>query len=229
MEETAGKLYLIPTPIGNLKDMTYRAVETLNSCDFVYAEDTRTSGVLFKHYEISSSLRSFHLHNEHEKVKEIVSLVGQGKIIGLVSDAGTPGISDPGFLAARACVEAGLQIEALPGATAFVPALVESGLPCDKFVFEGFLPQKKGRKTRLETLANETRTIVFYESPYRVLKALEEFALYFGEERKVAACREISKMFHQTIRGTVLEVKNHFATHAPKGEFVLILEGKNDK
>lgn len=209
--------------------MTFRAVEVLKSCDYVYAEDTRTSGILFKHYEINVPLRSFHIHNEHEKIEEIVRLVEDSKTIGLVSDAGTPAISDPGFLAARACIEKRLTVEALPGATAFVPALVESGLPCDKFCFEGFLPQKKGRKTRLEFLGNENRTLIFYESPYRIVKTLDEFAGYFGQDRLVSVSRELSKIYHQTIRGTITEVKEHFEKNTPKGEFVIIVEGKHDK
>lgn len=229
MQDSAGKLFLVPTPIGNLKDITFRAVEVLKSCDYVYAEDTRTSGILFKHYDIKTPLRSFHIHNEHTRVEEITKLIVEGKVIGLVSDAGTPGISDPGFLAARACVDKDLRIEALPGATAFVPALVESGLPCEKFVFEGFLPQKKGRKTRLELLANENRTMIFYESPFRIVKALEEFKIHFGADRRISVSRELSKIYHQTVRGNVEEVKLYFETNTPKGEFVIIVEGRNDK
>lgn len=220
---------MVPTPIGNLKDITFRAVEVLKSCDYVYAEDTRTSGILFKHYDIKTPLRSFHIHNEHTRVEEITNLIVEGKVIGLVSDAGTPGISDPGFLAVRACVDKDLRIEALPGATAFVPALVESGLPCEKFVFEGFLPQKKGRKTRLELLANENRTMIFYESPFRIVKALEEFKIHFGADRRISVSRELSKIYHQTVRGNVEEVKLYFETNTPKGEFVIIVEGRNDK
>lgn len=229
MQDNIGKLFLVPTPIGNLKDMTFRAVEVLQSCDFVYAEDTRTSGLLFKHYAINVPLRSFHIHNEHEKVEEIKRHVEEGHTIGLVSDAGTPAISDPGFLAARACIEADLSVEALPGATAFVPALVESGLPCEKFVFEGFLPHKKGRLTRLTLLKNETRTMIFYESPFRINKTLEEFIIHFGSERRVSVSRELSKLYHQTIRGTLSEVQNHFMQNTPKGEFVIVLEGNHDK
>jgi 16S rRNA (cytidine1402-2'-O)-methyltransferase len=229
VQDSAGKLFLVPTPIGNLKDITFRAVEVLKSCDYVYAEDTRTSGILFKHYDIKTPLRSFHTHNEHTRVEEITKLIVEGKVIGLVSDAGTPGISDPGFLAARACVDKDLMIEALPGATAFVPALVESGLPCEKFVFEGFLPQKKGRKTRLELLANENRTMIFYESPFRIVKALEEFKIHFGADRRISVSRELSKIYHQTVRGNVEEVKLYFETNTPKGEFVIIVEGRNDK
>ncbi|MBX2985816.1 MAG: 16S rRNA (cytidine(1402)-2'-O)-methyltransferase [Bacteroidia bacterium] len=229
MQDSAGKLFLVPTPIGNLKDITFRAVEVLKSCDYVYAEDTRTSGILFKHYDIKTPLRSFHIHNEHTRVEEITNLIVEGKVIGLVSDAGTPGISDPGFLAVRACVDKDLRIEALPGATAFVPALVESGLPCEKFVFEGFLPQKKGRKTRLELLANENRTMIFYESPFRIVKALEEFKIHFGADRRISVSRELSKIYHQTVRGNVEEVKLYFETNTPKGEFVIIVEGRNDK
>jgi 16S rRNA (cytidine1402-2'-O)-methyltransferase len=229
VETSKGKLTLIPTPIGNLDDITLRALQLLKSCDYIYAEDTRTSGVLCKHWEIKTPLRSFHAHNEHDKVNEIIELVKQGLHIGVVSDAGTPGISDPGFLVVKKAIESGIDPDVLPGATAFVPALVCSGLPSDKFVFEGFLPVKKGRKTRLEQLQNETRTMIFYESPYRVLKTLENFAEIWGPERQASTSREISKFFQQTNRGSLLELIGHFTKNAPKGEFVIVVAGKNEK
>lgn len=229
MESNQGKLTLIPTPIGNLDDITIRALQTLKSCDYIYAEDTRTSGVLCKHWEIKTPLRSFHAHNEHDKVNEIIQLVMQGSHIGIISDAGTPGISDPGYLVVKKAIDAGIEPDVLPGATAFVPALVCSGLPSDKFVFEGFLPVKKGRKTRLDLLKEETRTLVFYESPYRVLKTLENFAEVFGTERQASVSREISKFFQQTNRGTLTELIQHFSKNAPKGEFVIVVAGKNEK
>ena len=229
MEMETGKLYLIPTPIGNLGDITLRALEVLKTCDILFAEDTRTTGILLKHFQIKTNLRSFHAHNEHEKTEQIKQLIEEGKTIGLVSDAGSPGISDPGFLATGICAEHNLPFEALPGATAFVPALLESGFPCDKFVFEGFLPQKKGRQTRWEALAQEKRTIILYESPYRVVKLLEEIKKYLGGERRVSASREISKKFHQTLRGTCDEIYSHFKKTTPKGEFVVVIEGKNEK
>jgi 16S rRNA (cytidine1402-2'-O)-methyltransferase len=223
VKENNGKLYLVPTPIGNLQDMTYRAVQVLKSCDYVYAEDTRTTGILFKHYEINVPLRSFHLHNEHGKVHELRDLVANGKQVALVSDAGTPSISDPGYLAAKACVDLSLSIEALPGASAFLPALVESGLPCDKFIFEGFLPQKKGRKSRLNFLKSETRTIIFYESPYRILKLLQELKDTFGPASQVSISRELTKHFHETLRGDFTSLIEHFEKNPPKGEFVVII------
>ncbi len=224
-----GKLYLVPTPVGNLKDITLRALELLGSCDIILAEDTRNTGILLKHYEIDKPLQSYHAHNEHDKYKDVIHQLEAGKTMCLVTDAGTPGISDPGFLIVRECNKAGISIECLPGATAFVPALVKSGLPCDKFVFEGFLPVKKGRRTRLEFLKNETRTMILYESPYKLLTTLEDLGETMGTERLVSVSREISKLFEETINGTLTEVLNHFKHKAPKGEFVIILEGKNDE
>jgi 16S rRNA (cytidine1402-2'-O)-methyltransferase len=224
-----GKLYLVPTPVGNLKDITLRALELLGSCDIILAEDTRNTGILLKHYEIDKPLQSYHAHNEHDKYKDVIHQLEAGKTMCLVTDAGTPGISDPGFLIVRECNKAGISIECLPGATAFVPALVKSGLPCDKFVFEGFLPVKKGRRTRLDFLKNETRTMILYESPYKLLTTLEDLGETMGSERLVSVSREISKLFEETINGTLLEVLTHFKHKAPKGEFVIILEGKNDE
>ncbi|MBQ8272788.1 MAG: 16S rRNA (cytidine(1402)-2'-O)-methyltransferase [Tidjanibacter sp.] len=219
------KLYIIPTPIGNLEDMTYRAVRLLREVDIVLAEDTRTSQVLLKHYGIERKLFSHHKYNEHQTVEFVASRIEAGESVALISDAGTPGISDPGFLLVRTCLERDLEVETLPGATAFVPALVQSGFPCDRFCFEGFLPQKKGRKKRLNALAEEPRTMIFYESPFRVLKALGEFSEVFGSERRVSVSRELSKKFEQTVRGTISEVIAHFEAHPPKGEFVMIVEG----
>jgi len=220
------KLYLVPTPIGNLKDMTFRAVEILNEVDLILAEDTRTSGKLLKHFEINTQMQSYHMHNEHKVLNRIIERLKCGESIAMISDAGTPAISDPGFLLTRACVKEGVAIECLPGATAFVPALVNSGLPNDKFVFEGFLPVKKGRQTRLSFLAEETRTIIFYESPHKLLKTLAHFAEYFGEDRQVSVSRELTKLYEETVRGSVLEVIHHFENKAPKGEFVLVVAGK---
>lgn len=216
-------LYIVPTPVGNLEDITLRALRILKEADLILAEDTRTSGILLKHYDIHNALQSYHKFNEHQAVEKLVERMKAGQTLALVSDAGTPGISDPGFLLARECVRQGVEVQCLPGATAFVPALVASGLPCDKFVFEGFLPQKKGRQTRLKVLAAEERSIVFYESPYRVVKTLQQFEEYFGPERPVAVCREISKLHEETVRGTVTEVLAHFKEHEPKGEFVIIV------
>ncbi len=221
------KLYLVPTPIGNLEDMTLRAIRILKEVDLILAEDTRTSGKLLKHFEIGTQMYSHHMHNEHKTVDNIVNQIKAGKSVALISDAGTPAISDPGFLLARACIEAGIEVDCLPGATAFVPALVNSGLPNDKFVFEGFLPVKKGRQTRLLALAEETRTMVFYESPHKLLKTLNNFAEYFGEERKVSVSREISKLHEETIRGSIKEVLEHYTAKPPKGEIVVILAGKD--
>jgi len=221
-----GKLYLVPTPIGNLEDMTLRAINVLKEVDVVLAEDTRTSGKLLKHFEISTPLQSHHMHNEHKQVDALVRKMKDGAIYALISDAGTPAISDPGFLLTRACVENDIEVECLPGATAFVPALVNSGLPNDRFVFEGFLPIKKGRQTRLLELAEETRTMVFYESPHKLLKTLTHFAEYFGEDRPVSVSRELTKLYEETIRGTVAEVWEHFNNKAPKGEFVIVVGGK---
>lgn len=223
------KLYIIPTPIGNLEDITLRALRLLKEVDVVYAEDTRTSQVLLKHYGIERKLYSHHKFNEHQSVEAVVRQIEGGQSVALISDAGTPGISDPGFLLVRKCVESGVEVETLPGATAFVPALVQSGFPCDRFCFEGFLPQKKGRKKRLSQLAAEPRTMIFYESPYRVLKALGEFAEAFGPERRVSVSRELTKKFEQTVRGTLAEVIAHFEEHPPKGEFVMIVEGADAK
>jgi 16S rRNA (cytidine1402-2'-O)-methyltransferase len=220
-------LFLVPTPIGNLGDITLRALETLKLVDTILAEDTRTSGVLLKHYNISKPLQSFHNFNEHKVLAMLVERMEQGQTMALISDAGTPGISDPGFLITRACVQAGLEIESLPGPTAFVPALVKSGLPTDRFVFEGFLPQKKGRQTLFKSLAEEERTMIFYESPYRVVKTLTQFKEYFGAERKVSVSRELTKMFEETINGTLEEVTNHFTLKEPKGEIVIVLAGKD--
>ena len=220
------KLYVIPTPIGNLEDITLRAIRLLKEVDLVLAEDTRTTKKLFSHYEINTKLSSFHMHNEHKVLSKYISRLKGGEILALVSDAGTPSISDPGFLLIRECLIEGIEVDCLPGATAFVPALVNSGLPNEKFVFEGFLPVKKGRQTRLKLLAEEERTMVFYESPHRIIKTLSQFLEYFSEERKVSISREISKMFEETIRGTTSEVLHHFEQKKPKGEFVIVVEGK---
>ncbi len=223
-----GKLYLVPTPVGNLGDITLRALDLLKSCDIILAEDTRNSGILLKHFEISKPLQSYHAHNEHEKYADVIYQLQAGKTMCLVTDAGTPGISDPGFLLVRECIKAGLHVECLPGATAFVPALVKSGLPCDKFVFEGFLPVKKGRKTRLDILKEESRTMILYESPYKLLTTLGDIVEYMGPARRVSVSREISKLYEETINGTAEDVYLHFKTKAPKGEFVLIVAGKED-
>lgn len=220
------KLYLVPTPIGNLDDMTFRAVQVLKDADLILAEDTRTSGKLLKHFDVKTNMHSHHMHNEHKTVDAIVERIRNGETIALISDAGTPAISDPGFLLTRACVEAGLEVDCLPGATAFVPALVNSGLPNDKFVFEGFLPVKKGRQTRFYLLAEETRTMIFYESPHKLIKTLGHFKEYFGAERLCSVSREITKLHEETVRGTVEEVLKHFESKQPKGEIVIIVEGK---
>ena len=220
------KLYIVPTPIGNLDDITLRAVNVLREVDFILAEDTRTTSFLLRHLGIEKKLHSHHKFNEHATVKMVAGSIAAGRNAALVSDAGTPGISDPGFLLVRTCVEAGIEVETLPGATALVPALVQSGFPCDRFCFEGFLPQKKGRAKQLQSLADEERTMVFYESPYRVGKCLEQFAEVFGSERRVSVSRELTKKFEQTVRGTVAEVLEHFRTTEPKGEFVIVLAGK---
>jgi 16S rRNA (cytidine1402-2'-O)-methyltransferase len=223
------KLILVPTPIGNLADMTYRAVEVLNSVGLILAEDTRVSGILLKHYSIETPMQSYHQHNEHSQTDVVVKQIKNGRETAIITDAGTPGISDPGFLLVRACVEEGLTVECLPGATAFVPALVNSGLPNDKFVFEGFLPAKKGRQKRLKALADEDRSMVFYESPYKLLKTLQQFTEHFGTERQVSVSREISKLYEETVRGTLSEVIAHFEEKKPKGEFVIILAGSGLK
>jgi len=220
------KLYIVPTPIGNLDDITLRAVNVLRDVDFILAEDTRTTSFLLKHLGIEKKLYSHHKFNEHATVKMVAESIAAGRNAALVSDAGTPGISDPGFLLVRTCVEAGIEVETLPGATALIPALVQSGFPCDRFCFEGFLPQKKGRAKQLQSLAAEERTMIFYESPYRVVKCLEQFAEVFGPERRVSVSRELTKKFEQTVRGTVAEVLEHFRTTDPKGEFVIVLAGK---
>lgn len=224
-----GTLYLVPTPVGNLEDITLRALRILREADLVLAEDTRTSGVLLKHFGISTRLVAHHKFNEHQTAAPLAARMAAGEVMALVSDAGTPGISDPGFMLARACVEKGVSVQCLPGPTAFVPALVSSGLPCDRFTFEGFLPQKKGRATRLAALSDESRTMIFYESPYRVVKTLEQFSATFGSDRRCAACREISKLHEEMVRGTIDEVLAHFKETEPRGEFVLIVAGKSAK
>lgn len=223
-----GKLYLVPTPIGNLEDITLRAIRILKEVDLILAEDTRTSSVLLKHYNIATRLSSHHKFNEHRTVEHIAEQILAGNSIALISDAGTPSISDPGFLLTRTCLNMGVEVECLPGATAFVPALVNSGFPSDRFCFEGFLPQKKGRQKKLKELADETRTMIFYESPYRLIKALEQFAEYFGPDRRVSVSRELSKLFEENFRGTVAEVLLHFQSKTIKGEIVIVLEGKPD-
>jgi 16S rRNA (cytidine1402-2'-O)-methyltransferase len=220
------KLYIVPTPIGNLEDMTFRAIRILKEVDLILAEDTRTSGKLLKHFEISTHMHSHHMHNEHKTIENIIKRIQAGENIALISDAGTPAISDPGFLLTRACVENKIEVECLPGATAFVPALVNSGLPNDKFVFEGFLPEKKGRQTRYLELAKETRTIILYVSPHKLLKTLAEFVQYFGSDRSICVSRELSKMHEENIRGTVYDVLKHFENKPPKGEIVVVVAGK---
>lgn len=220
------KLYIVPTPIGNLKDMTFRAVEVLSESDLILAEDTRTSGKLLKHFEITTPMQSHHMHNEHKMVDSLINKLKGGTVIALISDAGTPAISDPGFLLTRACVENGIEVECLPGATAFVPALVNSGLPNDKFIFEGFLPVKKGRQTRLKLLAEESRTMIFYESPHKLIKTLTNFCEYFGEDRHLSVSRELTKLYEETIRGTASEVLEYYTNKPPKGEIVIIVSGK---
>ncbi|MBR9913700.1 MAG: 16S rRNA (cytidine(1402)-2'-O)-methyltransferase [Algicola sp.] len=220
------KLYIVPTPIGNLKDMTFRAVEVLNQVDLILAEDTRTSGKLLKHYDVGTPMKSHHMHNEHKMVDQLIQKLKSGQTLALISDAGTPAISDPGFLLTRACVEHQISVECLPGATAFVPALVNSGLPNDKFVFEGFLPVKKGRQTRLKLLAEESRTMIFYESPHKLLKTLTNFCEYFGEDRLVSVSRELTKLYEETIRGTAQEVLQHYTEKPPKGEIVIVVAGQ---
>jgi 16S rRNA (cytidine1402-2'-O)-methyltransferase len=221
-----GKLYLVPTPIGNLEDMTLRAIRMLKEVDLILAEDTRTSGKLLQHFEIATQMHSHHMHNEHKTVDLIIKRLQDGENIALISDAGTPAISDPGFLLTRACLEQGIDVECLPGATAFVPALVNSGLPNDKFVFEGFLPVKKGRQTRLKFLAEETRTIIFYESPHKLLKTLAHLVEYFGAERQVSVSRELTKLYEETVRGTAVEVLRYYTDKPPKGEIVIVVGGK---
>ncbi|MGQ1910202.1 16S rRNA (cytidine(1402)-2'-O)-methyltransferase [Marinifilum sp. RC60d5] len=220
------KLYLVPTPIGNLEDITLRAINVLKSVDLILAEDTRTSGFLLKHYEISKPLLSHHKFNEHKTSENIVNRILAGETIALISDAGTPGISDPGFFLVKHCAEQGINVECLPGATAFVPALVNSGLPCDRFCFEGFLPQKKGRQTKLNELAEQTHTMIFYESPHRLVKTLQQFADVMGENRKAAVSRELTKLHEENARGTLSELIQHFSSKTVKGEIVIIVEGK---
>lgn len=220
-----GTLYLVPTPVGNLEDITFRALKVLKEADLILAEDTRTSGILLKHFEIKNAMLSYHKFNEHQTVDRVVERLKGGETVAVVSDAGTPGISDPGFLVAREAIKAGIEVITLPGATAFVPALVSSGLPCDKFCFEGFLPQKKGRQTRLNALVEESRTMIFYESPHRIVKTLEQFKEVFGFDRPVSVCREISKIHEESVRGTVEEVLEHFKKNEPRGEFVIVLGG----
>jgi 16S rRNA (cytidine1402-2'-O)-methyltransferase len=221
------KLYLIPTPIGNLEDITLRARRLLGEVDEILAEDTRKTGILLKHLGISKPLRSHHKFNEHKTLQGIIERILSGKTVGMVSDAGTPGISDPGFLLVRACIQHGIEVEALPGPTAFIPALICSGIPCDRFLFEGFLPQKKGRQSRIRELSAEKHTLVFYESPYRLVKTLEQLAEHFGSERQCAVSREISKLHEEHVRGSLTEVAAHFSSKQPKGEIVLIVEGNS--
>jgi 16S rRNA (cytidine1402-2'-O)-methyltransferase len=227
--DNVGKLILVPTPIGNLQDITLRAITVLKAADIILAEDTRVSSKLLRHLEIDKKLSSHHKFNEHKTADSIVAKMEQGYTVALISDAGTPAISDPGFLLVRACVEKNVEVECLPGPTALIPALAVSGLPTEKFVFEGFLPQKKGRQTRLKILAEEPRTMVIYESPHRLVKALTQFSEYFGEDRKACVCRELSKMFEEIKRGTVAELQEYYTAHPPKGEIVIVVEGKSDK
>ena len=221
-----GKLVIVPTPIGNLKDIAFRAVQTLQEVDIILAEDTRNSAKLLAHYSIDTPMKAYHMHNEHKTISKWVENLQAGKSIALISDAGTPGVSDPGFLLVRECVKHGQEVECLPGATALIPALVLSALPCERFVFHGFLPHKKGRKTRLQSMAHETKTMVFYESPYRILKTLEQFSATFGSDRQASVSRELSKKFEETIRGSVADLITHFKEREPKGEFVIVIEGK---
>ena len=224
-----GTLYLVPTPVGNLEDITYRALRILKEADLILAEDTRTSGILLKHFEIKNAMLSYHKFNEHQTVDRVVERLRAGDTVAVISDAGTPGISDPGFLVAREAIRAGVEVVTLPGATAFVPALVSSGLPCDRFCFEGFLPQKKGRQSRLEALRDETRTMIFYESPHRVVKALTQFVEIFGPDRPVSVCREISKIHEESVRGSLQEVMDYFQSNEPRGEFVIVVGGLDEK
>lgn len=223
------RLYIIPTPIGNLKDITLRAIETLKKIDLILAEDTRKTKILLNHFSINTKMESYHKFNEHKKTANIINKLKSGINIALVTDAGTPGISDPGFLIVREAVKNNINIETLPGATAFIPALINSALPCDKFIFEGFLPQKKGRQKRLKQLQDQNLTMIFYESPYRIKKAVDEFIIFFGEQRNASISKEISKIHEQTIRGKLFEIKQHFQKNKPKGEFVIIIEGKSKK
>jgi 16S rRNA (cytidine1402-2'-O)-methyltransferase len=227
MEETS--LYLVPTPIGNLEDITLRALRILKESDVILAEDTRNTGILLKHYEISVPMMSYHIFNEHKQVDYLIKRMKSGEKMALVSDAGTPAISDPGYLLVRACIDNEVKLECLPGATAFVPALVKSGLPTESFVFEGFLPHKKGRQTKLMQLSEETRTMILYESPHRLMKSLDQMIEYFGEDRKASVSREITKLFEETVNGTLLEIKTHFEAKKVKGEIVMVINGKSKK
>ncbi len=221
-----GKLYLVPTPIGNLEDITLRALRILKEVDFILAEDTRTSGKLLHHFQIATPMQSHHMHNEHKRLDDLIKRLLAGEQMAVISDAGTPGISDPGFLLTRACIENDIEVECLPGATAFVPALVNSGMPSDRFVFEGFLPVKKGRQTRLQLLAEESRTLILYESPHKLLKTLAHIVEYFGAERQVALCRELTKMYEETVRGTAAQILEHYTKKPAKGEIVIVVAGK---
>ncbi len=222
------KLYIIPTPIGNLEDITFRAVRLLKEVDLILAEDTRTSSTLLKRYEIAVHMESHHKYNEHKSIGKIADRIAQGENVALISDAGTPGISDPGFLLVRHCLQRGIEVETLPGATAFIPALINSGFPCDRFCFEGFLPLKKGRQTRLKELVDERRTMIFYESPYRLIKSLTQFSEYFGEEREASVSRELSKLHEENRRGTLKELIDWYNLNSPKGEIVIVVSGKTD-
>ena len=224
-----GLLYVVPTPVGNLEDMTFRAIRILKEADLLLAEDTRTSGILLKHFEIKNAMQSHHKFNEHQMVESVVNRIKGGQTVALISDAGTPGISDPGFLVVRECVRNGIEVQCLPGATAFVPALVASGLPCEKFCFEGFLPQKKGRATRLKALQEESRTMIFYESPYRLVKTLTQLAETFGADRRASVARELSKVHEESVRGTLAGLTAHFTETPPRGEIVVVVAGKSGK
>lgn len=223
------KLYIVPTPVGNLDDMTFRAINVLKEVDFILAEDTRTSSVLLKHFDIHTRMLSHHKYNEHQSVDSVIEMLRGGQNGAVISDAGTPGLSDPGFLIVRECARKGIEVECLPGATAAIPALVNSGLPMDRFCFEGFLPQKKGRQTRLKQLAGESRTMVFYESPYRVVKTLQQFATVFGDDREASVSREISKIHNETVRGSIASLLEHFTNTPPKGEFVIVVAGRDEE
>ena len=227
MEIQSSTLYVVPTPIGNLADITHRSIHVLSQVELILCEDTRVSQKLIKHYNVDTPTKSYHMHNEHRTVDRLVEQLQQGMSMALISDAGTPAISDPGFLLVRACLQSGVNVTSLPGPTAFVPALVQSGFPTDRFVFEGFLPHKKGRKSRLSQLAEETKTIVLYESPHRILKTLAQCAQVMGSDRQASISRELTKAFEETVRGTLEELEAHFTTHTPKGEFVLVIQGKN--
>lgn len=227
--KSGGKLYLVPTPIGNLEDITYRAVKIMNEADFILAEDTRTSSKLLKHLEISKPSYSYHIYNEHKAVEGLVNKLKSGSLVALISDAGTPGIADPGFLLVRACIDSQIDVECLPGPTALIPALVNSGFPSDRFTFEGFLPHKKGRQTRFIELSDETRTMIFYESPHRLIKTLTQMGDYFGQNREVSVSRELSKIHEETIIGSMSELSNHFSLNKPKGEIVIVVKGKPKK